>query len=89
MKAVLAAVLVAFLCGCRRDSVQQWDTLDMWELHATLPAGTTPGQLMKVEADLRSNGYVRVLFRVATSGWTDTPLGTNVYATKRPKPERR
>lgn len=72
---VLLAALT--LCGCDGDYVETW------EYQTMVPYGSTPQQLSAIEADLRSNGFVRVRMYVRRSAFSDKPFATEIYATRR------
>lgn len=74
------------LCGGCTDG----EDLPMrcWEYQASLPAETATETLVETEARLRSNGYVRVVFRTVLNEWTGRPVGVIVFATRTPGKEK-
>ena len=74
-KLMLLAALA--LCGCG-----DVEFVDSWEFQTEIPYGSTPQQLSAIEADLRSNGFVRVRMytRRTLSG---KPVSTEIFATRR------
>lgn len=74
MKKLILLAALAF-CGC--------DPVNTWEYQTEIPFGSTPQQLSAIEADLRSNGFVRVRMYTRWSGVTGAPVSTEIYATRR------
>lgn len=74
MKKLILLAALAF-CGC--------DPISTWEYQTEIPFGSTPQQLSAIEADLRSNGFVRVKMYTRWSGVTGEPIATDIYATRR------
>lgn len=63
------------------------DTLDTWEYQTEVPHTTTPAELIEIENNLRSNGYVRVVIRDRLSdNWNQTLMGKLIFATRKPLP---
>lgn len=73
------------LCGgCADEDLP----LRCWEYQASLPAETATETLVETEARLRSNGYVRVVFRIAFNALTKEQVGVLVFATRTPGKEK-
>lgn len=83
LMAMVAASMM--LCGGCADGGDI--PLHCWEYQASLPAETPTEALAETEARLRSNGYVRVVFRNAFNEWTGRPTGIIVFATRTPGKE--
>ena len=77
----LALLAALALCGCG-DGVE---FVDSWEFQTSVPLDTTPQELVAIEANLHSNGYRRVRTFNRTNGWTDRPVATVIYATRKEK----
>lgn len=76
----LALIAALALCGCGDVEV-----VDSWEFQTSVPPGTSPQELVAIEANLHSNGYRRVRMFNRTNGWTDTPVATVIFATRKEK----
>ena len=74
MKKLVMLAALAF-CGC--------DPVSTWEYQTEIPYGSTPQQLSAIEADLRSNGFVRVKMYTCREALSGKPHSTVVYATRR------
>lgn len=78
-KLILLAALA--LCGC--GAVEKNSSISSWEFQTSVPVGTTPQELVAIEANLYSNGYKRVRMFNRTNGWTSTPVAIAIYATRK------
>lgn len=74
MKKLILLAALAF-CGC--------DPVTTWEYQTEIPYGSTPQQLSAIEADLRSNGFVRVRMYTCQGFLSGKPISTKIYATRR------
>lgn len=83
LMAMVAASLM--LCGgCSDGDIPP----SRWEYQVSIPAEmATTETLAEAEARLRTNGYVRVLFRTVINEWNGRPLNVRIFATRTPGKE--